>query len=226
MEGLLKIAFNSLIAACLFFGAWIYLKSKQNNAKVCGVNREERKVKQSVTSSSMPQNQNYELPIGKHKCANCNNEGSLKSCSLCRVVFYCGKSCQMEHWKKPNGHKQHCKRAAKTTTTTTKTHNTSSNENDNFGALKTEREELIEELKELTKEEKEVLLAEWDKMSPDQLKGPSLLELETQLSSHRKELSGLVYQAAYDSMDEAETNQLVARIKDLKVMFRSSIVFL
>ncbi len=42
-------------------------------------------------------------------CSNCKNKKpdvSLKKCSKCLLVFYCGPECQREHWKKK--HKKEC----------------------------------------------------------------------------------------------------------------------
>ena len=43
------------------------------------------------------------------ECSNCAMvEGvTLRGCSRCRVVFYCGKVCQTQHWKQ-GGHKRYC----------------------------------------------------------------------------------------------------------------------
>lgn len=42
-------------------------------------------------------------------CARCkkDKDGTLKRCNGCKVFYYCGKSCQLEHWK--HGHKKECK---------------------------------------------------------------------------------------------------------------------
>ena len=51
-------------------------------------------------------------------CANCGvaeaaGGGALKPCSRCKAVVYCGKECQMQHWKKADskagGHREVCK---------------------------------------------------------------------------------------------------------------------
>lgn len=49
----------------------------------------------------------------KMMCANCGiaatnlpEDGSLKACIRCRSVWYCGKECQIDHWK--DGHKADC----------------------------------------------------------------------------------------------------------------------
>ena len=41
------------------------------------------------------------------ECAFCHSKsGTLKRCLGCKKVFYCGKACQKEHWKK---HKTECR---------------------------------------------------------------------------------------------------------------------
>ena len=47
-------------------------------------------------------------------CANCGvaetaGKVALKPCSRCKAVVYCGKECQLQHWKKAGGHKAECK---------------------------------------------------------------------------------------------------------------------
>ena len=48
------------------------------------------------------------------ECASCYrphdpSENKLRPCNGCHRVFYCGKECQKEHWKREtNGHKQRC----------------------------------------------------------------------------------------------------------------------
>ena len=49
----------------------------------------------------------------KEMCANCGKtaeslpkDGSLKACTRCRSVWYCGRRCQSEHWN--DGHKTDC----------------------------------------------------------------------------------------------------------------------
>ena len=44
-------------------------------------------------------------------CANCNKKSDcfpeqLKHCAKCKSVWYCGRKCQLEHWK--DGHKIDC----------------------------------------------------------------------------------------------------------------------
>ena len=47
-------------------------------------------------------------------CANCGAlenppDTTLSACARCHVVFYCSRTCQVQHWKqKPAGHKQFC----------------------------------------------------------------------------------------------------------------------
>ena len=49
------------------------------------------------------------------ECRNCNifgwkqpdDRSSLQRCTRCKLVWYCSKQCQKEHWY--NAHKHHCK---------------------------------------------------------------------------------------------------------------------
>jgi hypothetical protein len=45
-------------------------------------------------------------------CANCAATGNdgvfLRSCTVCKLVFYCSRACQAQHWKGPSGHKNFC----------------------------------------------------------------------------------------------------------------------
>merc|ERR1711982_116971 len=48
---------------------------------------------------------------GKRRCANCKKDakcfaGPLKQCVRCKAVWYCGRECQVKHWKE--GHKIDC----------------------------------------------------------------------------------------------------------------------
>jgi len=53
------------------------------------------------------------------ECATCYrphdpSECKLRPCKRCHRVYYCGKECQVKHWKeKYNGHKQNCNKKAK-----------------------------------------------------------------------------------------------------------------
>lgn len=48
-------------------------------------------------------------------CANCNKQeatlGEWKNCNQCKAVAYCGKKCQVDHWR--SGHKKTCAPAKK-----------------------------------------------------------------------------------------------------------------
>ena len=41
------------------------------------------------------------------ECTNCASTEPVKPCSRCRSVWYCGKACQSQHWKR-GGHKRFC----------------------------------------------------------------------------------------------------------------------
>ena len=42
------------------------------------------------------------------ECANCTLKDKLSDCSRCKLVKYCGKACQVQHWKAAGGHKKFC----------------------------------------------------------------------------------------------------------------------
>ncbi|PAA81453.1 hypothetical protein BOX15_Mlig024716g1, partial [Macrostomum lignano] len=39
------------------------------------------------------------------RCANCGKLDALQRCSKCKISYYCGRDCQVNHWKK---HKKNC----------------------------------------------------------------------------------------------------------------------
>ena len=53
------------------------------------------------------------------ECAECYRphdppEHKLNACNRCHRVFYCGRECQVKHWKEEiNGHKKKCNKKAK-----------------------------------------------------------------------------------------------------------------
>jgi len=48
-------------------------------------------------------------PTGTHECANCGVMGfPFHACSRCKLVHYCCKACQTQHWKAISGHKRFC----------------------------------------------------------------------------------------------------------------------
>ena len=53
------------------------------------------------------------------ECGSCHrphdpSENKLRPCKRCHRVYYCGRECQVKHWKKEiNGHKKGCNKKAK-----------------------------------------------------------------------------------------------------------------
>ena len=45
---------------------------------------------------------------GALQCTNCGIVGSPYACSRCKMVHYCSKACQEQHWKATGGHKRFC----------------------------------------------------------------------------------------------------------------------
>ena len=39
------------------------------------------------------------------KCSYCGDAGAKSRCTRCKTVFYCGRKCQVAHWR---SHKQSC----------------------------------------------------------------------------------------------------------------------
>jgi hypothetical protein len=62
-----------------------------------------------LKASGAPAEQTAYLEARTH-CAKpgCSGAG-LKKCAGCRVIFYCGKECQVTHWP---AHKPECERSA------------------------------------------------------------------------------------------------------------------
>lgn len=54
------------------------------------------------------------MTVGGNKCDNCNKtleelgKTKFECCSRCKLVYYCSRECQTEHWK-VRGHKQACR---------------------------------------------------------------------------------------------------------------------
>ena len=45
--------------------------------------------------------------LGLTECSNCGgHEFPLSNCLRCKISFYCGKACQLQHWN--DGHKLFC----------------------------------------------------------------------------------------------------------------------
>ena len=51
------------------------------------------------------------MSSGLQKCRCCQQEGQLRNCSKCKLVDYCSKECQTEHWQE--GHKVLCAKVPK-----------------------------------------------------------------------------------------------------------------
>ena len=60
-----------------------------------------------ATSSDSPTSPSDAVGTCGHCAAQASSGTSLKSCSGCGTVVYCGRDCQVAHWKA--GHKKSCK---------------------------------------------------------------------------------------------------------------------
>jgi len=66
-----------------------------------------------VTSIASPSTPKAIAPATGRVCSNCGigekgGGAALKPCSRCKVALYCGRECQVQHWK-AGGHKAVCK---------------------------------------------------------------------------------------------------------------------
>jgi TPR repeat protein len=91
---------------------WFLKAADQGNAVAQSILGELRKQRRAAPPSS-PKPAPTATPLSSSRtCANCGVEeavGSiaLKLCSQCKVVGYCGKECQAQHWK-VGGHRSAC----------------------------------------------------------------------------------------------------------------------
>eukprot|EP00985_Skeletonema_marinoi_P023272 scaffold15391_cov99-Skeletonema_marinoi.AAC.1 len=90
-EGIIEIPGYSPIPKSLF---WARIAMKKGSTETAGI---------ATNLISILEND------AKSHCANCRKEAensSLKRCVRCLGAWYCGKECQVQHWK--NGHKFDC----------------------------------------------------------------------------------------------------------------------
>ena len=67
----------------------------------------------AVTGNASPSTPKAIAPATGRVCSNCGigergGDAALKPCSRCKVALYCGRECQVRHWK-AGGHKAVCK---------------------------------------------------------------------------------------------------------------------
>ena len=67
----------------------------------------------AVTSNANPSTPKATAPANGSVCSNCGigergSGAALKPCSRYKVAWYCGRECQVQHWK-AGGHKAVCK---------------------------------------------------------------------------------------------------------------------
>ena len=87
-------------AFCRKFG--LRSHADQQSAQAAGLLQWEAHMRAAMGSAYEP------LPgMGERCCANCARVTGLKRCTRCKVVSYCGVSCQRTHWRA--GHKALCK---------------------------------------------------------------------------------------------------------------------
>ena len=84
---------------------WWMKSADQGEANAIGALQDLDKMEGRTTPSFIPK------PL---ECATCYrphdpSEHKLRPCNGCHRVYYCGKGCQVKHWKKKmNGHKKMC----------------------------------------------------------------------------------------------------------------------
>jgi len=87
--------------------AWLIKAAEQGMENAIGALQQIDKDEERTTPSFVPK---------PFECATCYrphdpSEHKLRPCNGCQRVYYCGKECQIKHWKdKYNGHKKMCKK--------------------------------------------------------------------------------------------------------------------
>jgi len=87
--------------------AWLMKAAEQGEENAIGALQQIDKDEERTTPSFVPK---------PFECATCYrphdpSEHKLRPCNGCQRVYYCGKECQVKHWKdKYNGHKKVCKK--------------------------------------------------------------------------------------------------------------------
>jgi len=90
--------------------AWLIKAAEQGLEQAIGMLQKIDEIEGRTTPSFIPKSL---------ECASCYrphdpSEHKLRPCARCHRVFYCGRECQVKHWKvKINGHKKMCKNKSK-----------------------------------------------------------------------------------------------------------------
>ena len=71
--------------------------------------RDIREKKALLSETSLIGTSHVRSSKDRHQCAHCGkaDDGTLKKCTACSQVLYCGRECQKAHWK---AHKSECKK--------------------------------------------------------------------------------------------------------------------
>jgi len=81
-----------------------------------------------------------------------------------------------------------------------------------------EREDLADELPELSAKERDDMLQSWESMNlAERDFTPSRKDLDEQLERAKSEMAACMYRAAYEELSESEANSLVVKMRELKV---------
>jgi len=86
---------------------WLMKAAEQGHENAIGALQQLDEMEGRTTPSFTPK---------PFECASCYrphdpSENKLRPCNGCHRVYYCGRECQVEHWKrKYNGHKERCKK--------------------------------------------------------------------------------------------------------------------
>lgn len=218
-----EAAVNVFITVVLFVAAWAYAHKKRSSVE-SDIALRSKPQDAALDSSSPPNARKFT------SCANCTTESTkLAACARCGLVAYCSKDCQRAHWKA--SHKVACvaQPDAKSSSQTNShgrtlkevkegaVSETAGNSEAFFGATDAEREELLDELSELSPKEKQELMKSWGQLSSEELvEAPTSAQIEVSLKAHREEMASLMYDAAYKPLSGSDTAALIARMRELK----------
>jgi len=195
---------NATIAVALFVGAWLYVRNVSPPQKLASARRGDVKVETKEVETLA--------------AVAAARKSSKKKVAASKVSAGAAKKDKVDKPVDKPADKPVDKPVAKPVDKPMVKHPDGAEAAAPFGMSKEEREDLLEELNELSPSEKAALLESWGGLTPEALAEapPSTSDLDASLRGYREEMASLMYKAAYVEMDEAAQGVLVDRMRELK----------